>query len=893
MHNLRDRADEATYEEVGGITMLVNPTSRELRGFASKHEMEYAYATLRGLVIGDDLYFWPAHEADHAEVARKMRVQPREKILVGTAETGYEITASRVASPKALQRLKSLGADMGDEAVDEHDQFAFAAFAAINNVEDLSPGTLDEATPQEASRLIESWRGLTSDEKLEWHRLAAMIDGVEEGEDDQKAQTPPDEPPAGDDDEEPPKGAAATRKPQKPTQADQRDSELELGYNEMDVQSFLDARILMGDTPEEALTAAKAKFNRRGLKLSPQNRVLDPKLPKGPSAAPPPTGDEGDPDALADPLIGEAITLEPDFEVDTDIGTEVPIYQNPSSRDIRRMVHESTYTKIRIVVGNDGSGDVYAYDAALANHDDVHRRVASLVDDDAAYVEVGPDGGELVWDFSDTFWLHTPDQKQQRQYRRLKKNPRFKRLRLPESGIVQVWRDDQVAESGDLTWSMLDEPATEPEDLAWSMLNERYIDDFDPDESYDGLAENLEQIYELEYKLHRMRTSVYDGKERGRKIMIDQAEGVMVDLIQIAAEQIGEVFDAWLEAHEVDQPRKWAEKRWADISDLSVDDLFYRIAGQMGRDIRDWEDVFRRVYLDELPELKKLIELAYQEEKDGWDNGAAYPEQLRDPADVEIQWKEVNHDPLKIFAKVEGIIWEIIEAEDGFELDSPNYYDDHRGSETSELPTLPQYRSQPDVAKMTARIYMSYGVPEFPYDFDEFFDYLLEDRAATEAVLEHASDDVWVEILEKVAFPAWYDRWRDQGIDSTIDRIKDGRKTLDRLERVNRRDIKRATADFNAVLNLSHQTGPMLDYIEDRYNDVDSRFLDRLSDPPSSTTRKWDREIEREGFLVKLGPVRESSRRRYAKLSTLLDEWANDPSDFDEVVGLLMEDRVR
>lgn len=64
--------------------------------------------------------------------------------------------------------------------------------------------------------------------------------------------------------------------------------------------------------------------------------------------------------------------------------------------------------------------------------------------------------------------------------------------------------------------SLLKESTDDP---AWLVLTERYDEDgfhvvegyFDihyaADEGHDGLAENLRQIYELEYKLHKMRTS--------------------------------------------------------------------------------------------------------------------------------------------------------------------------------------------------------------------------------------------------------------------------------------------------------------------------------------------------------------------------------------------------
>jgi len=81
-----------------------------------------------------------------------------------------------------------------------------------------------------------------------------------------------------------------------------------------------------------------------------------------------------------------------------------------------------------------------------------------------------------------------------------------------------------------------------------------------------------------------------------------------------------------------------------------------------------------------------------------------------------------------------------------------------------------------------------------------------------------------------------------------------------------------------------------------------SRFLSRLHPTieeaysiDAESWRRFDRTLAGfRDFAPLVGETRAADRRRrYAKLSSLLDEWTNDPSDFDDRVAPLIEEALR
>lgn len=64
--------------------------------------------------------------------------------------------------------------------------------------------------------------------------------------------------------------------------------------------------------------------------------------------------------------------------------------------------------------------------------------------------------------------------------------------------------------------------------------------------------------------------------------------------------------------------------------------------------------------------------------------------------------------------------------------------------------------------------------------------------------------------------------------------------TLQRLKRS--KDFKQFITNINVALNTMHQTGKMMDYIQDK-TDLSKKDLDRLSNLDSKTISKWKKDL--------------------------------------------------
>lgn len=98
-------------------------------------------------------------------------------------------------------------------------------------------------------------------------------------------------------------------------------------------------------------------------------------------------------------------------------------------------------------------------------------------------------------------------------------------------------------------------------------------------------------------------------------------------------------------------------------------------------------------------------------------------------------------------------------------------------------------------------------------------------------------------IAEKVLFPVWYAKWKEEGIDETRKRIETRFKEIKIISGFVS-DPQKAASKLNSALQEAHQTGAMMDYIEQEYEESYG-FLDDLS---TLNTDKWEEELEKIGL---------------------------------------------
>ncbi len=135
--------------------------------------------------------------------------------------------------------------------------------------------------------------------------------------------------------------------------------------------------------------------------------------------------------------------------------------------------------------------------------------------------------------------------------------------------------------------------------------------------------------------------------------------------------------------------------------------------------------------------------------------------------------------------------------------------------------------------------------------FSEFFSQYYESSWVT--FLEYISNNgynIHQAIRETCAFglfPIWYGYWRTAGIDYTRNNVQ---KAHDMLYNVLNQPIEQALATINIVINTSHQTGEMLDYITEVTSDSKSeiyRTMTYYSNMQPRDYKAWDMDLQEVG----------------------------------------------
>ena len=113
-------------------------------------------------------------------------------------------------------------------------------------------------------------------------------------------------------------------------------------------------------------------------------------------------------------------------------------------------------------------------------------------------------------------------------------------------------------------------------------------------------------------------------------------------------------------------------------------------------------------------------------------------------------------------------------------------------------------------------------------------------QSAEEFLNQNATEDSVVAIYEKVVFPVWFKHWKKEGIVQTRKKVQQVYKDLKKSKTES--DLQKKIMYINIALNTSHQTGSMMDYIEQEHN-ISQSDLDELSDVSDSDLKAWNKEV--------------------------------------------------
>lgn len=315
---------------------------------------------------------------------------------------------------------------------------------------------------------------------------------------------------------------------------------------------------------------------------------------------------------------------------------------------------------------------------------------------------------------------------------------------------------------------------------------------------HEELGENLEALYELEYKYSMLRTKPFEGVPQRRDRMLERLEAVAYPLAESIAKQILVVYGEWLSGHAIGDPKEWAAARVRQFEEMESGEIvtgeelasgihgawseydryaYYggdspAVHGYYGQVPEprgpDTSEIAQAARAGVLPSLQLLAEVLMQEE-----NEQMAGEEDFEPYDDPADYLEVTLDSYgSIGALVEGLDWDYVDAS--------------------------------------------------PANFLQ-------------------------ELYQTFVFPVWWDHWEPQGIEATRDRIEDGVEVLEKIEAdAHQFPMQQLFGKLNEIVNLTHQSGGMAEYLESRYN-IDAAFLQELSD---RDTTDWDEELQELGVQI-------------------------------------------
>lgn len=133
----------------------------------------------------------------------------------------------------------------------------------------------------------------------------------------------------------------------------------------------------------------------------------------------------------------------------------------------------------------------------------------------------------------------------------------------------------------------------------------------------------------------------------------------------------------------------------------------------------------------------------------------------------------------------------------------------------------------------------NYDVTNNPQEALEFIE-TYSGGYAQDFIENNINEEICIIAYEKVVFPLWFKHWQKEGIVQTRKRVEKTFKDLKKSKK--EQDIQKRIMTINIALNESHQTGSMMDYVENRW-DISQSQLDQLSDIDMSEIKKWEKEI--------------------------------------------------
>jgi len=338
-------------------------------------------------------------------------------------------------------------------------------------------------------------------------------------------------------------------------------------------------------------------------------------------------------------------------------------------------------------------------------------------------------------------------------------------------------------------------------------------------ESDGGFLDEVQKLYELEYKRSMIKQNPFKGVDKRKENILANIEKGVLEAIDVVREPLAQTLQQWLKSHALTDPDQWAKQRNKPGSPFDNWDEYYESTseGPISRIIR---------VVDEYNDLT---------EKNSIGSAASLATPNWDRSFVQMMQENGSYH----FPSMKNITNTLIPDRQEMliqELQSEGLEEFNRTMGT-------QFATEEEAEEY---IYQA-TAEQLGIDASDLFDYYDLEGLAELADQNGLLDNLIFDINKNIVFPAWYGKWSNEGIDDTREAVEQIYQEL-----MSAKTIDQIISAVNLALNAAHQTGDMIDYLED-YGNVEGsygtkQFLDNLS--AGEYVEKWNEELRAIGVEI-------------------------------------------
>jgi len=331
-----------------------------------------------------------------------------------------------------------------------------------------------------------------------------------------------------------------------------------------------------------------------------------------------------------------------------------------------------------------------------------------------------------------------------------------------------------------------------------------------------SFSDYLRALYELEYKYSMIQSKSFNGVPERQQNITQNLEQELSNVIAQIKDILLPTFSKWLGSHAITKPTQWAQARVNDIDSLD----YYKESDETGQAFEIMVAEFERYT------IRRGSGAFHLNQKSTLDRTFS--------GMLNVAFRDINKYPsLKRFAELamgdyKNSLYDELSSE-GFEE-----FGERWGK---------KFRSEDQANNFIDRLTLRQVDPESIIYFEDVnsFAAAINRQGLTSQILQ--------EFYKNQVFPAWYGHWEVMGIKETRKNIENITR---KLQGISTGNVKNAIAVISLALNATHQSGDMLDYVENDLMDMNSEETKTLLTELSSggDVEKWNQELREIGVQI-------------------------------------------